>query len=399
MFHRIGLTFGILFLFIGLGIIPSIGINVLEKSTMSTLVGNTLYVGGSGEGNYTKIQDAIDNASDGDTVFVYDDSSPYNEFVWVNKSINLIGEDKNTTVIYGWGTGSRVVVYITADNVSVTGFTILNCTGFLDRGISIYKAANVIISGNIIKNNHLEGVFNPMSSNTTILGNTFINNGYSISLDGNRGTVKGNIITNHVFGINMKSSFNVIEKNTIFSPKFEFPHNTWGIAMSQDSSKNIVKENTITDHLWGITISDSNNNIISENTITNHYFSISLSGSSDQEINRNNIKNNYFYGFLLDDLSNNNTIVRNTISNSSEYGIYLEYSFYNRIKQNNFIDNNRSAYFENSLFNRWMSNYWERPRLLPYPIFGKMKLGNITIPWMNFDWHPALKPHDVLGGI
>ena len=34
-------------------------------------IGNTLYVGGSGEGNYTKIQDAINNASDGDTVFVY----------------------------------------------------------------------------------------------------------------------------------------------------------------------------------------------------------------------------------------------------------------------------------------------------------------------------------------
>ena len=32
---------------------------------------NTLYVGGSGEGNYTKIQDAIDDASDGDIVFVY----------------------------------------------------------------------------------------------------------------------------------------------------------------------------------------------------------------------------------------------------------------------------------------------------------------------------------------
>jgi len=30
---------------------------------------NILYVGGSGEGNYSSIQDAIDNASDGDTIF------------------------------------------------------------------------------------------------------------------------------------------------------------------------------------------------------------------------------------------------------------------------------------------------------------------------------------------
>ena len=33
--------------------------------------GNILYVGGSGPGNYTKIQDALDNATEGDTVYVY----------------------------------------------------------------------------------------------------------------------------------------------------------------------------------------------------------------------------------------------------------------------------------------------------------------------------------------
>jgi hypothetical protein len=42
----------------------------IEKS-QTTSKGNWLYVGGSGPGNYTKIQDAIDNASNGDTVFVF----------------------------------------------------------------------------------------------------------------------------------------------------------------------------------------------------------------------------------------------------------------------------------------------------------------------------------------
>ena len=59
----------------------------------------TLYVGGSGPNNYTKIQDAINDASDGDTVFVYNDSIPYYEHIIINKSINLIGEDKDTTII------------------------------------------------------------------------------------------------------------------------------------------------------------------------------------------------------------------------------------------------------------------------------------------------------------
>ena len=61
--------------------------------------GNTLYVGGSGPNNYTSIQDAIDNASDGDTIYVY--SGIYYENVVINKRINLIGEDRNGTIIDG----------------------------------------------------------------------------------------------------------------------------------------------------------------------------------------------------------------------------------------------------------------------------------------------------------
>jgi len=59
------LTIGIILLFIG-SISSSTGFNLEKQSTVATLDGNTLYVGGSGPGNYTKIQDAIDNASDGE---------------------------------------------------------------------------------------------------------------------------------------------------------------------------------------------------------------------------------------------------------------------------------------------------------------------------------------------
>jgi len=48
--------------------------------------GNTLYVGGMGPNNYTSIQSAIDDAVDGDTVFVY--SGFYYERIFINVSIN-----------------------------------------------------------------------------------------------------------------------------------------------------------------------------------------------------------------------------------------------------------------------------------------------------------------------
>ncbi len=59
-----------------------------DKTSKEMERGQTFYVGGYGPNNYTQIQDAIDNASEGDTVFVF--NGTYFEHVTVNKSINLI---------------------------------------------------------------------------------------------------------------------------------------------------------------------------------------------------------------------------------------------------------------------------------------------------------------------
>ena len=80
----------IIILFFNVSSIPSEG-TIIEKESLKLMSdGNILFVGGSGLDNYTMIQDAIDNASDGDTVFVYGDSSPYNENIVINKSTILL---------------------------------------------------------------------------------------------------------------------------------------------------------------------------------------------------------------------------------------------------------------------------------------------------------------------
>jgi len=111
-----------------LTVLPVSGNVIVERTSISTLLGDTLYVGGSGPGNYSSIQEAIDDASDGDTVFVYDYSSPYVENLIVDKSISLIGEDKHMTVIDGNENeeGEADVIHIKADGVIVQGFTIQN---------------------------------------------------------------------------------------------------------------------------------------------------------------------------------------------------------------------------------------------------------------------------------
>ena len=126
------LAVGIILLFVGTCIIPAIAQDI-EKSSSPTSRGNWLYVGGSGPGNYTRIQDAINASSDGDTVFVY--NGTYYENVVVDKSINLIGEDKNITIIDG--NGSRDVILLTrfSEGVTINGFTIQNSgtPGFLEE--------------------------------------------------------------------------------------------------------------------------------------------------------------------------------------------------------------------------------------------------------------------------
>ena len=191
----------------------------LEATDRGMNLGNILYVGGSGPNNYTSIQDAINNASDGDTVFVYDDSSPYYENVVVDKSINLIGEDRNNTIIDGGGSVS--VVYIFADWVNISGFTIRN-SGI--NGISVHSN-NIIINDNTINSNNYDGIDLYCSSNNTITGNNInSNNDYGIELDySSNNTISGNTISKNGIGIFLSDSyFNVIKYNNFKKNLLEF---------------------------------------------------------------------------------------------------------------------------------------------------------------------------------
>ena len=134
-----------------MSITPSIAVDTLKNSSIPNSNGKIFYVGGKGPVNYTTIRGAMDDASDGDTIFVYDDSSPYYCNIVIDKSISLIGEDKNTTIINGkW---SREVVYIKKfDRVTVSGFTIRGA----EVGICL-KSNNNIITDNIITSKYMRG--------------------------------------------------------------------------------------------------------------------------------------------------------------------------------------------------------------------------------------------------
>ena len=231
-----------------MSVTPSVAVDNIEQSSMPISNGKTLYVGGSGEGNYTRIQDAIDDANSGDTVFVFDDSSPYYENISVNKSINLIGEDRDTTIIDGCEIGD--VVFISADRVTVRGFTIRNSStmDIYDSGIRLEYSSHCTISDNILTDNsagiYTYAWYDKPNKYNIISNNIFRDNhhfwgGIGIALFFSRFTIiKENTFVNNSDGIYiMNGHFNIISKNNItFCTEV-------GIGISLQSMFNVVKKN------------------------------------------------------------------------------------------------------------------------------------------------------------
>jgi len=289
--------------------------------------GNILYVGGSGPGNYSRIQDAIDNASDGDTIFVY--SGLFYENIQIPKSIYLIGEDKNSTIIDGNNSGD--VVIIIKDFVSINKFTIRNGV----NGIYILSNNNTIISNNISKN-EWRGILSHES--------------------------KDNIITDNVVSQNNQdglylcdfSSHNVVTNNIISE------NNGSGIVIFVDSDNNNITSNIINaNNKANVNIQNSENNLIVNNIIccSKKRDGILLLYSKNNTINSNTINENDGDGIGIH-WSSRNTITNNTISINKLDGIRLLYSnsTNNNIYHNNFIDNNQNAYDDGNN-NQWNNNY------------------------------------------
>jgi parallel beta-helix repeat protein len=262
----------------------------------------TLYVGGTGPGNYSKIQDAIDAATNADAVFVY--KGTYNENLVIGKRINLIGEDRDNTLIDGGG--AHTVIEVDVTKIEISGFSVFNGT----RGINLNHEDK-----NVIENNKL----------------------YSLSGSGI-----------HLFG----STNNEIVNNLIFNCNN-------GILLYMNSIDNIISSNNISSiDSKGIYLSaHCNSNIIAENNISScNNDGIGLYLSSDNKINENHISFNYPNGIeIYHESANNNIISNNTIMGSGQ-GIYIEYSEENHIEKNDIINNNYGVYLHNSNNNTFDDN-------------------------------------------
>ena len=206
----------------------------------------TWTVDDDGPADFHTIQEAINAASPEDTIFVY--NGTYSEpQVTIDKPLQLIGENKGTTIIDGGG--SWVCVYVkSTNNVNITEFTIQN--GY---GIYLFRSENVTISGNIISNNG-QGIILIESTNNTVSKNIVTLNGaISILLSGsNNNKICENIVKlNSGDGVWLDNSHeNIVSGNNV-------SRNGLGTALGY--------------HAYGIRLSYSNNNTIYHNYIMDNY--------------------------------------------------------------------------------------------------------------------------------
>ena len=401
----------IIILILGLSVNFSYATGIVDKPSNPQNIGITFYVGGSGPGNFSNIQDAIDNASNGDTVFVY--SGTYNENPYVNKSINLIGENKDSTIIKGFKIDD--VIKIVNSWVSVKNFYINNSGPYgTHSGIKIKgEINNVTIQNNIITdnligicigdeyssyivkhariernviNNNTFGLMLYVSYYTRISNNTFIGNGIVIP---EAYTRFNTIINNTVNGlplIYLTEQSNIIieesvgqiilktcENITITSQEYK-KHCDIFIEFIGCRNCKIIK-NKISWKYYCVYSINSDKNIIKDNFFENVTCGIYLLNSDENNISLNKV-NNCKYS-VLSRRSNRNTVSHNSFSNCYD-GLYLLYSNYNKISYNSIDDcsENGIELFFSCNFNQFLNNTINNSRYKGIHI-----LGSTHITW------------------
>lgn len=206
--------------------------------------------------DYTTIQEAIDAASDGDTINIAAETFDLTGIIVVNKSLTLTGASGGGTILQGTNSAVATILEITASNVTIQNLEITHnalppfvSPGWNELANSLVRIPNslslssVTITGNTI---HVPAQAGPMSSwggvaltvgdggvaDVIITDNTVYNtrNGIVVRTN-NTATVNDNIIYNTKGGImNYTASQEDANHRTVNGNSWRSAHNEWDIV-------------------------------------------------------------------------------------------------------------------------------------------------------------------------
>lgn len=304
-------------------------ISFIASTRIDAFSEKTLYVGGFGPNNYTNIQDAIDNANNGDTIFVY--NGIYRENVIVDKMIDLIGEIKQATIIDGNSNGTAVE--ICSDGVVMRNFSVRGGGGDDgdEAGICI-TVDYVVVDNNIIRDNRHAGLSLLSASYCMISDNVLINNRYD------------------------------------------------GIHITEESHYNTISNNDINSGISGIYVCASNHQLISYNIVTNCSKGIYLTECSGNTVINNHLTGNtegLFSYYAVD-----NTIQRNNFILNERNARFAKFFHLGFLAPNKWVQNYWDDWMQIGVKCIFGAMY-----VRTFSLIG------IFVPWVEIDWNPAEEPY------
>jgi len=335
--------------------------------------------------HFDKIQDAIDNATSGDRIVVYEGT--YYEHLTISIKLDVFGEERNITTIDGGGSGT--VITISNQSVNISHFTITNSgssegnavirinnsgnsiitdnvISYGGQGILLSNSSNNLIYNNIIKYNDGDGIrLNKSDSNDITYNNVRNNNNGMFLYNSSDNTIENNVVrsndengaflnetsnnndlisnnfssnTKNGIYLNDHCNYNTLSTNQIHS-------NTDSGIRLENSSINVLNSNVVYSNTnYGIMIVGSSNMIQSNEVSFNKQHGMFLFADDHNVISDNNISRSTHDGIRLYN-STNDSIYRNKIYNNSGYGAYLDFfTIANLVCNNYFCGNGHNAY-------------------------------------------------------
>ncbi len=313
-----------------------------KTNLTSTSNGKIITVDDEGDGNFTSIQDAVDNASIGDTILIY--SGTYHEEVKINKTLLIIGVDRElgsgNDIGYPVIDGEKeletaIEISKKARGISIEG---LKITGYTGRGIDCSADEGVF------RNLYIENCVHPWQmfvANAIWLGgdNCIVENCVFYANEGgvfDGRNSKGNIIRNcefrstSEFGLDIKGTNERIENNRFIDDR--------SIMIREGTASCIVLENTFDNSRYSAVYvyGKSDGTRISGNKIRGGKVGIHLqmyNEPSDITVEENHISSTLDAGIYLKDV-NASVIIRNNVISECktgiEFGSYSDEGFNNR---------------------------------------------------------------------
>jgi parallel beta-helix repeat protein len=283
--------------------------------------------------DFSTIQEAINNATDGDQVFVL--NGTYRENVVVNKTIGLVGEGRDITIIDGGGNGFGVNVI--SNNSSISGFTVQNSSVALIHvlnvnvfsltdsafargsiGVDLFNANSSYLSGNVVSGTHV-GIRVESCNGCTFENNNVSDNqdmGVLVTVSKNI-VVSSNVLDGNVNeGLYLNNSVgNAVTNNSVAD-------NGVGMRLDLSGSNSVFLNNVTGSKEEGIIVFSSSNNVLSGNVVKHNGFGVKLSYSGNNTLRGNDIASNeYNFGVEAVALASflNDVDVSNTVNGKHIY--------------------------------------------------------------------------------